>query len=101
MLVLEPEETRRNLIEAVVMELSPGSTVATVEDVDEAVEALDEDDFDMVVLDFQNPGYSNSAFVKRVNNQENLLLVAINLDNLEPGDEKNRLKLDPFRKLFE
>ena len=36
-----------------------------------------------------------------VHNNESIVFVALSLDNFEPGDEKNRLKLDSLRKLFE
>ncbi len=100
-LVVEPDETRRKLMVAIVCELMPGSSVQEAEDEDEAEVALEEDEFEMAILDLQVPGFSSSEFVRTVNNNESTILVSLNLNNLEPGDEKNKSKIDPLRKLFE
>ena len=100
-LIVEPDEERRKLMSAIAAELMPNATLQEAEDDEEAEVALEEDEFQMVVMDLQVPGFSTSEFVRTVHNNESIVFVALSLDNFEPGDEKNRLKLDSLRKLFE
>ena len=100
-LIVEPDEERRKLMVAIATELMPNATLQEAEDDEEGEVALEEDEFQMVVMDLQVPGFSTSEFVRTVHNNESITFVALSLDNFEPGDEKNRLKLDSLRKLFE
>ena len=100
-LIVEPDEERRKLMAAIAAELMPNATLQEAEDDEEAEVALEEDEFQMVVMDLQVPGFSTSEFVRTVHNNESITFVALSLDNFEPGDEKNRLKLDSLRKVFE
>ncbi|MBO7501171.1 MAG: response regulator [Fibrobacterales bacterium] len=100
-LIVEPDEERRKLMVAIATELMPNATLQEAEDDEEGEVALEEDEFQMVVMDLQVPGFSTSEFVRTVHNNESIVFVALSLDNFEPGDEKNRLKLDSLRKLFE
>jgi CheY-like chemotaxis protein len=100
-MVVEPDDERRETMVNILKELLQGCTVTDIEDVDDAKVLLEEDMYDTVVCDFQNPDYSNSSFIKSVINDNTITLVAFTMEMLTTSDEKGQIKLEPLRKLFE
>ena len=100
-MVVEPDDERRETMVNILKELLQGCTVTDIEDVDDAKVLLEEDMYDTVVCDFQNPDYSNSDFIKCVINDNTITLVAFTMEMLTTSDEKGQIKLEPLRKLFE
>ena len=66
LMVVEPDDERRETMVNILKELLQGCTITDLEDVDDAKILLEEDMYDTVVCDFQNPDYSNSDFIKNV-----------------------------------
>ena len=101
LMVVEPDDERRETMVNILKELLQGCTITDLEDVDDAKVLLEEDMYDTVVCDFQNPDYSNSDFIKSVINDNTITLVAFTMEMLTTADEKGQFKLEPLRKLFE
>lgn len=100
-LLVEPNEDRMKTSEEILTEVLVGSTITTIDDIEDAIDALDEDNFDTVIIDFAIEGVTESEFIKVVNNDADIELISFNIDNLDMNDDNNRYKLEPLKKLFE
>lgn len=100
-LLVEPNPERLKIAQDILKEVLVGSTITSIDDIDDAEEALDEDNFDTVIIDFGIDGVTTSDFVKVVNNEVDIELISFNIDNVDTNDDNNRFKLEPLKKLFE
>lgn len=100
-LLVEPNEDRMKTSEEILTEVLVGSTITAIDDIEDAIDALDEDNFDTVIIDFAIEGVTESEFIKVVNNDADIELISFNIDNLDMNDDNNRYKLEPLKKLFE
>lgn len=100
-LLVEPNPERLKIAQDILKEVLVGSTITSIDDIDDAEEALDEDNFDTVIIDFGIEGVTTSDFVKVVNNAADIELISFNIDNVDTNDDNNRFKLEPLKKLFE
>lgn len=100
-LLVEPNPERLKIAQDILKEVLVGSTITSIDDIDDAEEALDEDNFDTVIIDFGIEGVTTSDFVKVVNNAVDIELISFNIDNVDTNDDNNRFKLEPLKKLFE
>lgn len=87
----------------VLQDLLTGATIRAVSKEEEGLALMEAEEWDTYVVDFMEPGVSQSEFVKQVNNQPDAILVAVGYQALTLGnnDERNRFKLEPLRKLFD
>lgn len=85
----------------ILLDLLTGAQIKAVATEAEALNAIDEDEWDCFVVDFTEVGVSESEFVKQVNNLVEAMLVAISFPAIVLGEERNRFKLEPLRKLFD
>lgn len=99
-LLWEDDESRRQSALEFLSDLLTGAEIQTVASENEALEALDLDDWDTFVVDFMNEGVSDSEFVKRANNYPAAIVVAISLGFLEL-EERDPLKQEQIRRLFD
>ncbi len=99
-LLWEEDETRRNMSLEFLSDLLTGATIRAYATEEEAIEALDEDDWDTFVIDLMNENVSSSEFVKRANNYPAAILVAISFAFLEL-EERDPVKLEQIRRLFD
>ncbi len=94
-------DEHRPVMQEILLDLLTGAQVRAVATEAEGLQALDEDEWDSFVVDFMEAGVSASEFVKQVNNQPEAILVAIGYPAIAMGEERNRFKLEPLRKLFD
>lgn len=98
-LLWEDDESRRAAALEFLTDLLSGAEITAVSSEEEALEALDADDWEAFVVDFMNEEVSASEFVKRANNYPAAIVVAISLAFLELED-RDSLKLEQVRRLF-
>jgi hypothetical protein len=67
----------------------------------EAMEQIENDDWDTFVVDFYTEGVSSSDFIKCANNYPGSILVAINMAPLTLPDERDPAKTELLRRLFD
>lgn len=94
-------DEQRPIMQEVLLDLLTGAQLRTVATEEEGLKALEEDEWDSFVVDFLEPGVSVSEFVKQVNNQPEAILIAVSYPSITLGEERNRFKLEPLRKLFD
>lgn len=99
-LLWEEDEVRRTASLEFLTDLLSGAEIEAVATEAEALEALDNDDWDTFVVDFMDEGVSNSEFVKRANNYPASIVVAVSLAFLEL-EERDPVKLEQIRRLFD
>lgn len=99
-LLWEDDASRRESALEFLSDLLTGAEIQAVASEEEAIEALDADDWDTFVVDFMNEGVSDSEFVKRANNYPAAIVVAISLAFLEL-EERDALKQEQIRRLFD
>lgn len=100
-LALVTEKAQILGVTQVLTSLLTGAQIRVVDRLDLAVRATLDEDWDTYVVDLQEIGVSESDFVKLVNNQLDAMLVALPYPVLTQGEEVNRFKLEPLRKLFD
>ncbi len=99
-LLWEEDEARRNASLEFLTDLLSGAEIVAVATEEEAIEALDNDDWDTFVVDFMDEGVSDSEFVKCANNYPASIVVAISFAFLEL-EERDAAKLEQIRRLFD
>lgn len=99
-LLWEEDDTRREACLEFLTDLLSGAEIEAVATEEEAIEALDNDDWDTFVVDFMDDGVSCSEFVKRANNYPASIVVAISFAFLEL-EERDATKLEQIRRLFD
>lgn len=102
-LVVDEEGQRRNETVAIITQILPNAVIEVADDPEEALEMMDEGDFDTFVVNFLMPGYSSSPFVKAVaNHPEHPLLIGFAADKMSDAvDPKKGLKIIPLKRLFD
>ena len=85
----------------VLSDLLVGATFKAVKTEAEAMEQIENDDWDTFVVDFYTEGVSSSDFVKCANNYPGSILVAINMAPLTLPDERDPAKTELLRRLFD
>lgn len=102
-LVVDEEGQRRNETVAIITQILPNAEVEVADDPEEALEMMEEGDFDTYVVNFLMPGYSSSPFVKAVaNHPEHPLLIGFAADKMSDAvDPKKGLKIIPLKRLFD
>lgn len=100
-LLLELDDSHRHLTMETLTEMLTGATIGVAKSLEEGLRKLEEVEWDTFVLDLQEPTVSVSNFVKKINNFPDTLLVSIPFPTLVAGENRNRVKLEPLRKLFD
>ena len=100
-LIWEEDDTRRGACLEVLSDLLVGATFKAVKTEEEAMEQIENDDWDTFVVDFYTEGVSASDFVKCANNYPGSILVAINMAPLTLPDERDPAKTELLRRLFD
>jgi hypothetical protein len=100
-LIWEEDDARRDACLEVLTDLLVGATIKPVKTEAEALEQLDNEDWDTFVVDFYSEGVSESEFIKRVNNYPGSILVAISMAPLTLPDERDPSKTELLRRLFD
>jgi CheY-like chemotaxis protein len=102
-LVVDEEGQRRNETVAIITQILPNAVIEVANDPEEALEMMEEGDFDTFVVNFLMPGYSSSPFVKAVaNHPEHPLLIGFAADKMSDAvDPKKGLKIIPLKRLFD
>ena len=100
-LIWEEDDARREACLEVLTDLLVGATIKPVKTEAEALEQLENEDWDTFVVDFYSEGVSESEFIKRVNNYPGSILVAISLGPLTLPDERDPAKTELLRRLFD
>ena len=100
-LIWEEDDTRRGACLEVLSDLLVGATFKAVKTEEEAMEQIENDDWDTFVVDFYTEGVSSSEFVKCANNYPGSILVAINMAPLTLPDERDPAKTELLRRLFD
>jgi PleD family two-component response regulator len=102
-LVVDEEGQRRNETMTIVSQILPNAIVEVADDPEEALEIMQEADFDTYVVNFLMPGYSASPFVKAVaNHPDHPLLIGFAADKISDAlDQKKGLKIIPLKRLFD
>ena len=99
-LLWENDDARRQAALEFLSDLLTGAEIQAVASEEEAIEILDEDDWDTFVVDFMNEGGADSEFVKKANNYPAAIVVAISFAFLEL-EERDSVKLEQIRRLFD
>ncbi len=100
-LIWEDDDARREACLEVLTDLLVGATIKSVKSETEALEQLENEDWDTFVVDFYSEGVSESEFIKRVNNYPGSILVAISMGPLTLPDERDPAKTELLRRLFD
>ena len=100
-LIWEEDDARREACLEVLSDLLVGAYFKAVKTEAEALQQLEEDDWDTFVVDFYTEGVSVSYFIKRVNNYPGSILVAINMGPLTLPEEREPAKAENLRRLFD
>ena len=100
-LIWEEDDVRRGACLEVLSDLLVGATFKAVKTEAEAMEQIENDDWDTFVVDFYTEGVSSSDFVKCANNYPGSILVAINMAPLTLPDERDPAKTELLRRLFD
>ena len=102
-LVVDEEGRRRSETVTIISQILPNAIIEIADDPDEALEIMQDCDFDTYVVNFLMPGYSASPFVKAVaNHPEHPLLLGFAADKISDAiDPKKGLKIIPLKRLFD
>ena len=100
-LIWEEDDARREACLEVLTDLLVGATIKPVKTEAEALEQLENEDWDTFVVDFYSEGVSESEFIKRVNNYPGSILVAISMGPLTLPDDRDPAKTELLRRLFD
>jgi hypothetical protein len=100
-LIWENDDAHRNACLEVLSDLLVGATIKAVKTEEEAMDQIENDDWDTFVVDFYTEGVSSSDFIKSVNNYPGSILVAINMGPLTLPDERDPAKTELLRRLFD
>ena len=100
-LIWEDDDARRGACLEVLSDLLVGATIKAVKTEAEAMEQIENEDWDTFVVDFYTEGVSASDFVKCANNYPGSILVAINMAPLTLPDERDPAKTELLRRLFD
>jgi DNA-binding NtrC family response regulator len=100
-LLVDPDEDHAEVVMGLLQSVLAGAEIEHAIDTEEALEAISEETYDVVVIDLKVEGFSNSEFIKAVNNDPDTQLICFSLESLERIEEKNRYRLEPLKKLFE
>jgi hypothetical protein len=102
-LVVDEEGQRRTETLTIVQQILPNAVVEVADDPEEALEIMQDVEFDTYVVNFLMPGYSASPFVKAVaNHPDHPLLIGFAADKISDAlDQKKGLKIIPLKRLFD
>lgn len=100
-LIWEEDDARRNACLEVLSDLLVGATIQAVKTEAEALEQMENDDWDTFVVDFYTEGVSVSDFIKQANNYPGSILVAISMGPLTLPDERDPVRTELLRRLFD
>ena len=102
-LVVDEDGQRRNETVSIITQILPNAVIEVANDPEEALDMMEEGDFDTFVVNFLMPGYSSSPFVKAVaNHPEHPLLIGFAADKMSDAvDPKKGLKIIPLKRLFD
>jgi len=100
-LLLELDDSHRHLTIEALQEMLTGAVIGVAKTIEEGLVKLENEEWDTFVLDLQEPTVSYSDFVKQVNNLPDTMVISIPFPTLVAGETRNRVKLEPLRKLFD
>ena len=100
-LIWEEDDVRREACLEVLSDLLVGAYFKAVKTEDEAMQQLEEDDWDTFVVDFYTEGVSSSDFIKSANNYPGSILVALNMGPLTLAEERDPSRTELLRRLFD
>jgi hypothetical protein len=102
-LVVDEDGQRRTETVSIVQQSLPNAVIEVADDPEEALEVMEEADFDTYVVNFLMPGFSASPFVKAVaNHPDHPLLIGFAADKISDAlDQRKGLKIIPLKRLFD
>ncbi len=102
-LVVDEDGQRRNETVSIVQQILPNAVIELADDPEEALEVMEEAEFDTYVVNFLMPGFSASPFVKAVTNHpDRPLLIGFAADKISDAlDQRKGLKIIPLKRLFD
>lgn len=102
-LVVDEEGQRRTETVSIVQQILPNAVIELADDPEEALEVMEEAEFDTYVVNFLMPGFSASPFVKAVTNHpDRPLLIGFAADKISDAlDQRKGLKIIPLKRLFD
>ncbi len=102
-LVVDEEGQRRSETTTIISQILPNAIVEVADDPEEALEMMQDCEFDTFVVNFLMPAYSASTFVKAVaNHPDHPLLIGFAADKISDAvDPKKGLKIIPLKRLFD
>ncbi len=102
-LVVDEEGQRRTETMTIISQILPNAVIEVADDPEEALDVMQEGDFDTFVVNFLMPGYSASPFVKAVaNHPDHPLLIGFAADKISDAlDQRKGLKIIPLKRLFD
>jgi len=102
-LVVDEDGQRRNETISIVQQILPNAVIELADDPEEALEVMEEAEFDTYVVNFLMPGFSASPFVKAVTNHpDRPLLIGFAADKISDAlDQRKGLKIIPLKRLFD
>jgi len=102
-LVVDEDGPRRTETISIVQQILPNAVIELADDPEEALEVMEEAEFDTFVVNFLMPGFSASPFVKAVTNHpDRPLLIGFAADKISDAlDQRKGLKIIPLKRLFD
>ncbi len=102
-LVVDEDGQRRTETVSIVQQILPNAVIELADDPEEALEVMEEAEFDTYVVNFLMPGFSASPFVKAVTNHpDRPLLIGFAADKISDAlDQRKGLKIIPLKRLFD
>jgi len=100
-LVWVQEEENLQQVEETLAFLLPLATIRMASNEKKAIELSEKEEWDTFVVDLTEEKVSTGEFVKRANNDPDIMLVALNYSKLNRDNEQNEMYFEPIRKLFD
>ena len=100
-LVWVQEEENLQQVEETLSFLLPLATIRMANNEKKAIDLSEKEEWDTFVVDLTEERVSISEFVKRANNDPDIMLVALNYSRLNRDNEQNEVYFEPIRKLFD
>jgi len=100
-LVWVQEEENLQKVEETLAFLLPLATIRMANSEKKAIDLSEKEEWDTFVVDLTEEKVSTSEFVKKANNDPDIMLVALNYSRLNRDNEQNEVYFEPIRKLFD
>jgi len=100
-LVWVEEEENRQVVEETLAFLLPLATIRMVTSQEKAFEMSEKEEWDTYVVDLTEEGVSTSEFVKTINNNQEVAIIALDYAHLGKNNDNTEIYYDSIRKLFD